>query len=194
MRFCLFLLLLILSLSFLPTSNARALGYRGEDGNLSLRLGVIGSGTVEINNSIERDQRTALSFGSSYDASISDILFWGLNIDFHRMKWEGGFPFGTNQRTMLDISAGFKFRLTAFDGLVAFKPGIALGAGVLREISGVNDSRFLTIKVSADLVFYLGDQFGILIEGGMFTAPNGDDNVNNINIKPLPLFRVGLVY
>lgn len=186
-------LISILIIASLSAPTLHALGYRGEDGNLSMRLGALGSGTVEINN-FEIEQKSAFSFGSSYDSPISDKLYWGVNVDFHRIEWEGLSSFGSNQRTMIDISAGFKLRLPILDGVIVLRPGIALGAGVLPSTSGLNNSRFLTVKATNELILYVGDQFGIFVEGGIFLAPNGRDEVDRIFIKPLPLFRIGISY
>lgn len=139
-------------------------------------------------------QNTSISLGVAYDASISSNFFWGLSVDFHGMDWERPTTRESDKRTLIDVAAGLKYRISVADGLFALRPGIAIGTGILPSISGLNNARLLTLKGTAEFIYYFSENLGLLIEGGVFVAPSGDDDVNDISIKSLPIFRVGLVF
>jgi len=177
----------------LAGGNIFALGFRGEDGNFSLRIGGIGSGTAEINNR-DIDQNSALSLGAAYDGAISDHVFWGISADFHRIDWNNPRTGESDKGTMIDIAGGLRYRIAISDGLFALRPGISLGTGILSSTLGLGNSRFFTLKSTVELTYYFSDQMGLLLEGGLFVAPSGDDNVNDVSIHSLPIIRVGLVF
>ncbi|RME20024.1 MAG: hypothetical protein D6800_13570, partial [Candidatus Zixiibacteriota bacterium] len=136
---------LFLAMMFCPDVNAR--GVRGDEGSHGFRVGLIGNGTVNINGRPYR-QEAGVSVGAFYDVQALDNLYWGVNVDLHRMAWT--FALIENNGTLLlrksklltEITAGFKYRFAFRDGLLAFRPTAAIGVGYLPKMLDLQASTY----------------------------------------------------
>jgi len=191
------LLLIVIVMMVCPASRAR--GLRGDEGSHGIRVGIISSGTVNINGRTY-DQDAGVSLGLFYDVQALDNLYWGVNVDLHRMAWT--LELIEIDRTLVlreaklltEITAGFKYRFAIDDGLFAFRPTAAIGVGYLPRMLDLQASTYLVLKTGGELLWYPAENYGLILEVGMFYAPSGHADVNSVTIDPLLLVRAGVAF
>ncbi|RME28313.1 MAG: hypothetical protein D6800_04035, partial [Candidatus Zixiibacteriota bacterium] len=97
-------------------------------------------------------------------------------------------------KLLTEITAGFKYRFAFHDGLLAFRPTAAIGVGYLPKMLDLQASTYLVLKTSGEFLWYTTENYGLIVEIGMFYAPSGSADVNSVTIDPLLLLRAGVTF
>jgi outer membrane protein with beta-barrel domain len=189
------LLLITGTLLLLAVSAATAAEFSEGERYTSIKAGLIGSGTVDVEGT-EINQSTGFSLGLSYDFPLGERLHYGISVDLHRMKWSGDADRfqGEDAETLLDLGLVWKYMLVLSEDQFAIRPGIGAGYGTLRRRQTLNGTNYLTLKAFTEIIYFSARGTGLLVEVGGFYAPTGGDSDTDIKIGPLLYARVGLMF
>ena len=161
----------------------------------SVKLGMIGSGTVDIDG-VDVDHSTGYSIGLGYDFPLGERGHYGISIDLHRMKWSGETERfdGQDAETLLDLGLTWKYMLIMSEDRFAVRPGVGIGFGTLRRRQALSGTNYLTLKMNLEIIYASPWGMGLLVEAGGFYTPTGGDSETDIKIGPLPFIRAGVLF
>jgi len=188
-------LILTGTLLFLTVSVAVASDFSEGERYTSVKAGVIGSGTVDIDGT-DVDQSLGLSIGLGYDFPLGERLHYGFAINLYRMKWSAetvDFQ-GEDTETMLDIGLAWKWMAVMSEDRFAIRPGLGVGYGTLRRRQSLNGTNYLTLKAFTEIIYFSARETGYMVEVGGFYAPTGGDSDTDIKIGPLLYARAGIMF
>jgi hypothetical protein len=187
----------VLSLALIPFLGSSACAYDSGVSFTGVKLGLIGSGAVEVEN-VSDHQRAGLSAGFFFDLPLGSRLHYGLSTDLHKMSWQGQGPTGRIDESgwLLDIGANLKGDFFSEDAPWGFRPGIGAGVGFLGEMDGlgVSSSSYIILRATAEIVYFTPSDFMFVLESGVWYAPSGGDNLTDVAIGPLFLLRAGVMF
>jgi hypothetical protein len=162
---------------------------------LSIKAGMVGSGDVEVGAArLRQDKSFSLAFASEFPAG--EHFHYGLSADFLWMNWTGddlGMGIDASE-TLLDLHISVKGNVDLLGRRVTMRPGVGIGYGVMGRQSRLNPMNFLTLRASAEAIYWLPKARGLLLEAIWWNAPNGGDDDTDVTIGALPVFRVGFVF
>ena len=182
-------------LVFLTASSVAA--YDSGVSYTGVKLGLIGSGSV--NNDDDSDhQQVGPSAGLFFDLPLGSRLHYGLATDLHKMSWRGERLDYRIDETgwLLDIGVNLKADFFGDDSSLGIRPGIGVGVGFLEKMDGlgVSGSSYVILRGTTELVYFTPGDLMFVLEGGVWYAPSGGDNVTDVSIGPLVLLRAGVMF
>lgn len=171
--------------------------YESGESCTGIKLGFIGSGGVDVDRgSVE--QQAGLSAGFFFDLPLGSRLHYGLSTDLHRMSWTGERLTYQVDETgwLLDLGVNLKGDFMSDNSPLGFRPGVGAGVGFLGKMDGlgVAGSSFLILRTFAEIVYASPSDLMFILEGGVWYAPSGGDNVTDVSIGPLFLLRGGVMF
>lgn len=162
-----------------------------------VKLGLIGSGGIDVDHgSVE--QTIGPSAGFFFDLPLGSRLHYGLSTDLHKMSWSGErLTYQVDENGwLLDLGLNLKGDFMSDNSPLGFRPGIGAGVGFLGKMDGlgVSGSSYLILRAFAEVVYSSPSDLMFILEGGVWYAPSGGDNVTDVSIGPLFLLRGGVMF
>lgn len=161
----------------------------------SVKLGMIGSGTVEVNDQ-ELDQKRGFSFGLAWELPFGPRFHTGLAADIMWLRWRGdslGLGFDDTE-ALMDLHTTVKGNIDAVGERLTLRPGVGIGWGQMGRQARLNPMNFLTLRASFEVIYWLPRNRGIVLEAVYWNAPSGGDDQNDVTIGPAVLLRAGFAF
>ena len=188
------LLTLVMIVSLLPMA-AYADDYDEGESYTGIKIGFLGSGKVDLPGD-DVDQDPSFGAGFFFDFPFGSRLHYGASADLLRMHWvatDDSTEFD-EQETMIDIGINVKATIIGPNSSFALRPGVGVGFGALRRMARFSGSNYLTVKAFAEAVYFTPGDLAFLADAGIWYAPSGGDNENDITIGPLVFVRLGIMF
>ena len=161
------------------------------------KVGLIGSGTADIERESVHEQ-AGVSAGFFFDLPMGSRLHYGLSTDLHEMTWQGENSLGRVEESgwLLDIGINLKGDFFSDNSPFGFRPGLGAGVGFLGKMDGLglSGSSYITLRATAEIVYFSPSDLMFLLETGVWYAPSGGDNITDVTIGPLLLLRAGVMF
>ncbi|HUV31028.1 MAG TPA: hypothetical protein VMY05_08080 [Acidobacteriota bacterium] len=156
-------------------------------GLVGIRAGIIGRATIDYGAERNLQSMIDLSLGLFWEVPFTRHAYSGIWIDGHNIEAAG------QQQFLLDVSLPVAYAYEFPRARMLLRPVIAFGLGHLANITFMDATSYLTIKVLVQLHFLLPKQRAWIIELGVFHAPVGGNSKLDVSIGPAVLLRLGYV-
>ena len=155
-------------------------------GLVGANIGFIGKGILHLSaNSFNTDP--GFTFGVKFDVRMRHDWFLGLSVDVHRIH-----VLDTGQY-FLDASLNFKRMIFNENSQVGIRPGLGFGFGHLTHFLTYESTRYLTCRLTLEIIFFSEGNSAPFIEVGLFGAPIGSNSTLSAHFNPILLGRIGIL-
>jgi hypothetical protein len=157
---------LVVCLGFLiPSGGASAQESPKRRGELGIKFGHLGSGTIEYQLKGPHFPVETIETASSYSGgvflsqSVWSRLHGAVTFDLHYLRGDYG-----GGETALDVAGGVKYVLADASRRVSLRPAALVGFAILPDIWTFKSSQYVTLKLVLELAFHTEKGSGLLIE------------------------------
>jgi hypothetical protein len=177
-----------------PINNGQCRHNEGAKTIYGFKLGIFGSGTLNhkapysIAKGYEMSTERGISLGGFWDHSFLHDFDLGASIDLHQIRLEGDKEF------LLDLGLTLKANIDLNENTLVFRPGAALSFGYLRKIARLDNSNYISLKPFAEMIYFVNDELGLLIELGGHWLMSGGDVWSDVTGGPMLVLRAGIAH
>lgn len=98
------------------------------------------------------------------------------------------------RQMFLDVSMTLKRGILSKGQRILWRPTVAAGFGYLADIGELEQSTYLTLKTSCELIFVSKKKYSYLFELGFIGLPVGGNDTYDIRANPHLFLRAGVLY
>jgi len=179
---------LILIFVILTVPSTRALDKPDKyKGTFGIKAGFVGGGVID-QNLFPYEAEKSYSLGLFADQPLSPSLFLGFNIDYHIID------ISTDESKLIEISLSMKGIIPKRRVGFIVRPGVSAGYGYISEIDFVDNAHFFMIKGFTELIYFVNNNIGFLVEVGGMGAPLGGNSKRSMKMDLRYLIRFGVIF
>jgi hypothetical protein len=154
-------------------------------GLFGIKAGLVHEGTVRLNGE-EKATKLGLSGGVFFDVPVTAWSMLGISADVH------SFQALSRGQALLDIGLAVKIPAYLKKAEMALKPGAAVGFAHLAQISYLEASDYLSLKVFFEAVFYTKKKYAWTGEFAVYYLATGGNSEYDVTWGPVVMLRGGV--
>ncbi|PKK82858.1 MAG: hypothetical protein CVT49_11755 [candidate division Zixibacteria bacterium HGW-Zixibacteria-1] len=181
-RFFIYLFML-----FFLTASCHADNVPKSKSVFGIKVGLCGEADIRIDNH-RYSAESGTIFGAFLDLPVYGKFYGGFAADI------GSFDVRVENSQFLDLSLVLKAKLGNSDQRLFFRPAIAFGYGMVNKVLLLDETRYFTFQIFAEMLFMFDERLGLLCDIGWMSAPSGGDGTYSVTTSPRLMWRGGIVF
>ena len=187
-------ILAFMAIMFVSVHSGRCGYNNGPKTTYGFKLGMFGSKTLSykglrnVFGIYEISTERGISLGGFWDRSFPFDFDLGASLDLHQIRIE------EEKEFLLDFGMTLKTELDLNENTLFLRPGIALSFGYLREIAWLENSNYISLKAFAEMIHFVNDELGFLVELGGHWLMSGGDTRSDVTGGPILVLRAGIAH
>lgn len=154
---------------------------------VGVKGGFVIEGNVYINGKAYTN-KFGLYGGVFFDFHIAKKFFLSPTVDIIDVN------LFEEREMFLDVSLALKKGILSKGERILWRPTFAAGFGYLADIGFLEQSRYLTLKTSCELIFVSSKRYTYLFEIGVVGLPAGGNDAYEVRANPHLFLRAGVLY